>query len=84
MLSHWMASVVKSINLSERLDVCPFVFASLTYFGKVLLCPHKHIVTDESVHRIKQHTRGNISDFYDILKFQLEKFFRDKCAHCYS
>ena len=35
--------------------------ASFTYFGEVLRCPHKRIVTtyNENVHRKKQHTRGN-------------------------
>ena len=32
---------------------------SFTYLGEVLRCPHKRIITNESVHRKKQHTRGN-------------------------
>ena len=31
----------------------------------------------------KKYDSVKISDFNDILKFQVEKFFRDKCAHCY-
>ena len=56
------------INLSERLDACPFVrsggvdrsamrrFASLTYFREVLLCPHKHIVTMTKVYIAPNNT----------------------------
>ena len=32
-------------------------YASLTYFGDLLHCPHQRY--NESVHRNKQHTRGN-------------------------
>ena len=44
--------------------------ASFTYFGEMLRCPHKRIITiyNESVHRKKQHTRGNNTIAYKLAR----------------
>ena len=43
--------------------------ASFTYFGEVLRCPHKRIVTiNESVHRKKHYTRGNNTIPYKLAR----------------
>ena len=65
--------------------------ASFTYFGEVLRSLHKRIGTDynESVHRKKQHTRGNNTIPYKLATlmtfetFEVEIYFRDQHTHCY-
>ena len=67
----------------DRLAMRCFTFAEL------LLCPHKCIVTMTKVYiasnnkHVEIRRFRKISDFNDILKFQGETLFRDKCAHCY-
>ena len=56
-------------------------YASLTYFGDLLRCPHKRIVTITKVYiatnnihvKIKRFRKN--SGFNEILKFQVEKSF---------
>ena len=62
--------------------------ASFTYFGEVFRCPHKRIVTITKVYIASNNIHVEIirfrknTDFNYILKFQLEKFFHEKCPHC--
>ena len=73
-------------------DVCVFysqLRASFTYFGDMLRCPHKRIVTITKVYIARNNIQVELirfrknSDFIDIGNFEVETYFRDRRAHCY-